>query len=564
MPGIVRCPNCGRDIGITEETRFRITCTSCGTSMCPTCRAILPPGVKYCPNCGFGVGPALPGRAEPSPTASSFPSPDTVPKAASRPSVSEEHPARWQTAGGYIVGRQETPFQQPPSTTPSMTRQSGYGTTGIPIPSVPEHTPDYGSPIPPIPSPYSGTQPPFAGPRMPSGPILARRFPTGTLVLIFIIVGLGLLGFAAWNQGWLERPLNAVQGLISGIELPKWLPFGKDTTPPIISNVGVSDITESSAVISWETNEPATSQVMLCDDEGGCTWTDVDKILVTNHCVTLSNLRPNMVYKFTATSTDARENQAIYEGEFKTLPETTVTSLIISDIVSSNITDTSARISWKTNKPSTSQVEYGTTINYGSATPPSAQVTTAHSVTITGLKPTTTYNFRVKAKDSSGIEVTSPNQTFTTRGTVSAAAEEGPEVGKRAPDFNLKDINGKAVKLSDFRGKIVILKFWVDGQSARNEMPIIQEFYKNWQDQELVLLAVNWKQTPEEVEKFVKEKGLTFPVLLDEAGEVAMKYKVSPSTFPATFFIDRVGVIKERRDAPLKNQAQIESILKSM
>lgn len=563
MPGIARCPSCGRDIGITEDTRFRITCPNCGTSMCPTCRAVLPPGVKYCPNCGFGVGPALPGRAEPPPSAPSFPSPGTVAGPAPRPSASEEHSPRWQTAGGYIIGRKETPFQQSPPT-PSAPPQLGYGTSGIPVPSISEYSSEQGSPIPPIPSPYSGSQPSFAGPRMPSGPIPARRFPIGALVLILIIVGLGLLGFAIWNKGWLERPLNAAQGFVSTIELPRWLPFGKDTTPPVISNVKVSDITETSAVVSWETDEPSTSQVMLCDDEGGCTWTDLDETLVTSHSVSLSNLKPDTVYKFTATSTDTRENQAIYDGEFKTLPGTTTTLLIISDVTISNITDRSARISWKTDKPATSQVEYGTTLTYGSATPPSTQLTTSHSFTITGLKPNTTYHFRVKSKDASGTEVTSADQTLTTRGVVAVAAEEGPEVGKRAPDFTLKDIDGRTVKLSDFRGKIVILKFWVDSQSARNEMPVLQEFYKNWKGEEFALLAVNWKQTPEEVQKFVTDRELTFTVLLDEQGEVAAKYRVSPSTYPVTFFINSDGIIKEKRDAAFKNTIQIESILKSM
>jgi peroxiredoxin len=385
------------------------------------------------------------------------------------------------------------------------------------------------------------------------------------VVLILIIIGLGLLSFAAWKLDWLERPLNTVQGFVSGIELPHWLPIGtKDTTPPVISTVELSDITETSAVVTWETDEPATSQVMVCDPEGGCTWTEPDETLVTTHSVSLINLKPNIAYKFTATSTDAKGNQAIYEGEFTTLSGAVATHLLISGVTTSNPTDVSITINWKTDKPATSQVEYGTTGAYGSTTPLDQKQTNSHSITITGLKPTTTYHFRVKSKDASGSEATSQDQTFTTRGTVSVAAEEGPEVGKRAPDFTLPDINGKTVKLSAFRGKIVMLKFWVDSQSARNEMPIIQAFYEKWTGEELILLAINWKQTPEEVQKFITDRGLTFTVLLDEKGEVAAKYRVSPSTNPTTFFINSNGIIKERRDAPLRNEIQIESIINSL
>ncbi|MBM3118868.1 MAG: redoxin domain-containing protein [Chloroflexi bacterium] len=565
MPGIIKCPNCGRDIGITEETRFRITCTNCGTGMCPNCRAVLPSGVKYCPQCGFGVGPALPGRAEQPPTTPSFPSPGTVPRLSPRLTGDEEQPPRWQTAGGYITGRQDT-YPQQAAPVPSVPHPPDYSTPGTPVPSVSAYPQDYGPPSTPIPSPYSGMQPPLAaGPRMPSGPIPARRFPMAAVVLILIIISLGLLGFAAVNFGWLESPLNAVQGFISGIELPKWLPIGHaDTIPPIIQNVSVSNITETSAVVTWETDEPATSQVMVCDPEGGCTWTEPDETLVTTHSVSLSNLKPNIAYKFTATSTDAKENQAIYEGEFTTLSGAAATQPLISGVTTSNPTDVSITINWKTDKPATSQVEYGTTVAYGSTTLLDVQLTTSHSVTITGLKPTTTYHFRVKSKDASGSEATSQDQTFTTRGTVSVAAEEGPEVGKRAPDFTLPDINGKTVKLSDFRGKIVMLKFWVDSQSARNEMPVIQAFYEKWTDAELILLAINWKQTPEDVQKFVTDRGLTFTVLLDEKGEIAAKYRVSPSTYPTTFFISSDGIIKERREASFKNAIQIESIINSL
>lgn len=561
MPGIIRCPNCGRDIGITEETRFRITCTNCGTGLCPNCRAVLPSGVKYCPQCGFGVGPALPGRVEQPPTTPSFPAPGT----ASRPATGEEHPSRWQTAGGYITGRQDT-YPQQAAPAPSVPHPPDYSTPGTPVPSVSAYTQDYGTPSSPTPSPYSGMQPPLAaGPKMPSGPILARRFPSAVVILILIIVGLGLLGFAAFKAGWLESPLKTVQGFVSGIELPKWLHIGRaDTIPPVISKVEVSSITGTSAVVTWQTDEPATSQVMVCDPGGSCTWTELDETLVTTHSVSLSNLKPNIAYKLTATSTDAKENQAIYEGEFTTLSGAVGAQLLVSGVTTSNITDSNATVKWKTDKAASSQVEYGTTGAYGSATPLDSKTVSDHSVTLTGLKPNTLYHFRVKSKDASGSEATSQDQTLTTRGTVSVAAEEGPEVGKRAPDFTLPDINGKTVKLSDFRGKTVILKFWVDSQSARNEMPVLQAFYEKWKDKELVLLAINWKQTPEEVKKFVTDRALTFPVLLDEKGEVAAKYRVSPSVYPTSFFINRDGIIKEKRDAPLRNETQIESIINSL
>jgi peroxiredoxin len=397
-----------------------------------------------------------------------------------------------------------------------------------------------------------------------TGPIRVRRFPTA-LIAILIIALIGSLGFVAFKAGWLESPLSNVQEFVSGIKLPQWLPIGpKDTRPPTIQNVSVSNITMTGAVITWQTDEPATSQVMICDPGGGCTWTELDENLVTNHSVSLSDLKPNTAYHFTATSTDAKENQAIAEGDFTTFAEAGVTTLTISGIKTSNITDVSVTISWVTDKPATSQMEYGTTDAYGSTTTLDQNLTTSHSITLTGLKPSTTYHFKVKTKDASGNEATSQDQTFTTRGTVSVAAEIGPEVGKRAPDFTLPTLDGKNVSLSEFRGKIVIINFWQNTQQSRNDLDDIQAVYDKWPQDKLAILAISWKQTPKDVQSFLDSKPLTLPILIDETGEVAAKYDVIQT--PATFFIDAQGIVRDTEYYPatLKGESQIDSILNSI
>jgi len=537
VPGIIRCPNCGQEID--ASSRF---CPSCATRICPGCHGVVPQGVKFCPNCGFAVGPAITGEAE-QPAPPPVTPPPTTPSPTPIPHT-EERPTSWQTPGGYITGRQEAQPPQP-----------------MPIPSVSPSPAQYGPPATPVPTPYSGTQPPpSAGPRMPSGPIPARRFPLA-IVIIMVLLGVSLLGFATWSQGWLAAPRQWIEG----IEWPGWLPFGvADTTPPVIQNVSVSDITQNSAVVKWETNEPATSQVMLCDPEGGCTWTEPSEILATTHSFSLDDLKPNVTYKFTATSTDADKNQAIYEGKFTTLPETTAAALLISGITTSNLTDVSITISWKTSKPASSRVEYGINETYGMTTPASEELTSDHSVTLTGLQPNTTYHYRVISKDAAGNEVVSEDCTFTTRSTVSVAAEVGPEVGKRAPDFTLPDLNGNEVSLSDYRGKLVIVTFWVDVRYAITHMPAIQSFYEKWTGEELEILAINWQQSKEQAEAFVKDKGLTFSILLDQEGEVADKYRANPSSNPTTLFIDEQGIIQKRQDVSFKTETQIEEIVKSL
>lgn len=401
-------------------------------------------------------------------------------------------------------------------------------------------------------------------PLMPEGPILARRFPTGIVIAVVAVALLGLLVFLGLDLGWFraetwQRPVDAVQQFFSGLRLP----FGSgDTTPPVISEVVVTDITESGGTVTWVTDEPSTSQVMICDPSGRCTWTDLDEALVTEHSVVLSGLEPGLTYHLTITSTDAKGNQALHETDFSTRGEQAVAALAISGINVSEVTDTGVTITWSTSQPARGRVEYGTTTAYGSATPFSGE-STSHRVTLSGLSPGTTYHYRVKVQGAGGGEVTSEDRTFRTR-SAATGLETGTVEGKLALDFTLPDLEGKQVKLSQFRGKVVMVKFWVDSQACRSELPIIQSFYEKWADKGFVVLAVNWKQTPEQVKAFVKEKGLTFTVLLDRTGEVNARYNVTPSIYPVTVVVDPSGVIRERRDPPFKNEVQIENVVKPL
>lgn len=404
-------------------------------------------------------------------------------------------------------------------------------------------------------------------PLMPEGPIVVRRFPTGAVITIVVIVLLGLLAFWGFNSGWFQgevwqKPLTTVQQFFSSINLPQWLSLGsEDTTPPVISEVTVSDITESSATVMWVTDEPATSQVMICDPNGRCTWTDLDENMVTEHLVALSGLEPGLTYHLTITSTDAKGNQSLYEEDFTT--KGGVAKVSISNISVSDITEYSATVTWSTSQPTKGQVEYGTTTAYGTTTPLSTEPTTTHRVVLSKLQPGTTYHYRVRVEEQGGGAVLSEDRTFTTRSTA-VGLETGITEGKLAIDFTLPDLEGKKISLSQFRGKVVMIKFWVDSLSCRNEMPIIQSFYQKWSDKGFVVLAVNWRQTPEQVEAFVKDKKLTFTVLLDETGEVNARYNVAPSVTSVTVLVDRNGVIKERRDATFKSEIQIENIVKPL
>ena len=116
----------------------------------------------------------------------------------------------------------------------------------------------------------------------------------------------------------------------------------------------------------------------------------------------------------------------------------------------------------------------------------------------------------------------------------------GLKVGAKAPDFELKTLSGETVKLSDLKGKKVMLNFWATWcPPCKAEMPAMEEFHKEVGDK-VVILAVNIDPHLD-VQAFVNENGITFPIPLDAEDKVNETYQVL--SIPTTYFIDTKGNI---------------------
>ncbi len=140
------------------------------------------------------------------------------------------------------------------------------------------------------------------------------------------------------------------------------------------------------------------------------------------------------------------------------------------------------------------------------------------------------------------------------------APVEGTQVGNLAPDFQLQNLDGQAVSLSDFRGKPVLVNFWASWcPPCRSEMPYIQEIYEEWSDKGLVILAVDIGESPSTVENFMQSYNLTFPALLDINQAVALEYNIRG--IPTTFLIDKDGIIQDKMIGAFQNKTQIENRL---
>ena len=125
-----------------------------------------------------------------------------------------------------------------------------------------------------------------------------------------------------------------------------------------------------------------------------------------------------------------------------------------------------------------------------------------------------------------------------------------------APDFLLANLAGEEVRLSDYRGKTVLVNFWASWcPPCRAEMPELQAL---WEERgtdgadDFVLLAVNLLSEDSEgaARRFIEGQGLTFPVLFDTPnGDVAASYGVRG--LPNSFFIDRKGIVRTTAFGPV-------------
>jgi hypothetical protein len=210
--------------------------------------------------------------------------------------------------------------------------------------------------------------------------------------------------------------------------------------PTLISSVAASSITVSGAVITWMTNKPSDSQIEYSPTTSYSSTTPLDPSLVTAHTVTLSGLTAGTLYHYRVTSKDAAATLAVSpDFTFTTVSAASPTPPLISSVVVSFITASGAAITWTTDKPSDSQVEYGPTTSYGRTAVLDPSLVTAHVVTLSGLAAGTPYHYRVKSKDVAANMAVSLDFAFTT-GVVST--DPPPTPAPPAAPTSLADSGG--------------------------------------------------------------------------------------------------------------------------
>jgi peroxiredoxin len=128
--------------------------------------------------------------------------------------------------------------------------------------------------------------------------------------------------------------------------------------------------------------------------------------------------------------------------------------------------------------------------------------------------------------------------------TIAVTPASGPvkiRPGAAAPDFAVTDITGLPLKLSDHRGKAVIINYWsIYCDYCRQEMPELVKTYQANRDK-LDIIGIDINDEPAEVQDFVHQLNITYPIVIDNTGDLVYKYRITGR--PTSIFINKEGLI---------------------
>jgi len=142
--------------------------------------------------------------------------------------------------------------------------------------------------------------------------------------------------------------------------------------------------------------------------------------------------------------------------------------------------------------------------------------------------------------------------TSLATGACTPAEDPGPAIGSRAPAYSAVDLRGTSLSLESLRGKVVLLNFWATWCApCRHETPFLQSLYANRSGEGFLIVGVSMDtgDAREQVASFVREFGVTYPILVDPQTRGMDLYRVLG--LPASFLVDRNGILRWSRFGPV-------------
>lgn len=138
----------------------------------------------------------------------------------------------------------------------------------------------------------------------------------------------------------------------------------------------------------------------------------------------------------------------------------------------------------------------------------------------------------------------------------------GIAIGQAAPDFELQTIEGKSYKLSDLKGKPVMINFFATWcPPCRAEMPALQEAFAEYEAEGFIILAVNLNESDVAIRSFIERYNLTFPIIVDKQDKVSKAYDIVP--LPTSYFVDRNGIVQGKWTGEIRKE-QLRALIKKI
>jgi hypothetical protein len=202
------------------------------------------------------------------------------------------------------------------------------------------------------------------------------------------------------------------------------------TLPPelVVFSVAVTEIGTTTARVEFQTTNPSRCRVEYGLGDSLALSTPEEPDAVVYHGIDLSNLAPGASYVFRVAATDIYGQEAVNDvSSFTTSPVELPIPPVITGLSVHGLSASTARILWTTDRPTTSEVQYGLTSEYSSSVYDPALVS-EHAIVLTGLDLESTYHFRVASVDEDGLRTETPDDTFSVIDAGDGTPPETPDV----------------------------------------------------------------------------------------------------------------------------------------
>ena len=316
----------------------------------------------------------------------------------------------------------------------------------------------------------------------------------------------------------------------------------------LTDNITVSDLTTNSAMINFITHSDEIVNIIIYAKDGKITGLFSDLNPVINHAIKVDNLSPATTYYIQLLSGDITGGKRISgKHSFTTLEPPPV----ISNVNISTTTDSAALITWETDRPTATEVSYWEEGTEEHNTISDDTSNTSHEAAIQPIDRERVYAFVIRARDAYGHQLIAEYEGVLSLKT-------GIQLTQRAQDFALPTVSGGTLKLSQYRGKVVLLVFWnMTCPTCQKKMPLLQKAFEGEDTNKIAIITVHGPGREAAIKSYCTGQGLTLPVLLDIQGDAGISYNVMQ--LPSTFVLDQSGVIRSI-DPKFETQEELDRL----